>query len=414
MDIGSTYSQHFALQLPEILSMILSKLDAKSLCNASAVCKEWNQLATKILMERRCCATYIVESPDAIGDLHHFFHQLPIVPAAINVFSTFDKLRDTRALISCIKSNVPSNCQILGCSGNGIVGSHEMDQKSVSLELEEAGKASILIIPRITGVTVKAFTLYKSDLKPEEEDTAKVWKASIGMTDIKAILLLTDFDMLENDDFTALQAAFKDEEKSAIVGCLCQPKVRLDKLRFRDYVNTFNYLPILPNISLHHSCILKLYVVYLLTGHDTIYSGIARLHCNFQFMRDCRKEPALVAMAIGGEYMEASTVLLYENDKSDLANSIANVERPSSISYSPDIVYMFPCVGRGYMYYGEQNVESGLIRKAFPCIHVIGCFGYGEIFNLKCKDGYSYYHSYSTALCFCWLKHDNYHSNSSY
>ncbi|RDD46127.1 F-box only protein 22 [Trichoplax sp. H2] len=364
MDIGSTYSQHFALQLPEILSMILSKLDAKSLCNASAVCKEWNQLATKILMERRCCATYIVESPDAIGDLHHFFHQLPIVPAAINVFSTFDKLRDTRALISCIKSNVPSNCQILGCSGNGIVGSHEMDQKSVSLELEEAGKASILIIPRITGVTVKAFTLYKSDLKPEEEDTAKVWKASIGMTDIKAILLLTDFDMLENDDFTALQAAFKDEEKSAIVGCLCQPK--------------------------------------------------ARLHCNFQFMRDCRKEPALVAMAIGGEYMEASTVLLYENDKSDLANSIANVERPSSISYSPDIVYMFPCVGRGYMYYGEQNVESGLIRKAFPCIHVIGCFGYGEIFNLKCKDGYSYYHSYSTALCFCWLKHDNYHSNSSY
>ena len=82
------------------------------------------------------------------------------------------------------------------------------------------------------------------------------------------------------------------------------------------------------------------------------------------------------------------------------------MNRPSDGSYSPSVAYMFPCIGRGYAYYEEENVESQLIKKIFPNIHVAGCFGYGEIYNLKTKDGYYYNHSYTTALCLCWFKNN--------
>lgn len=146
--------QLFALQLPEIVNLILSKLDAKSLCNAACVCKQWNSLASQILRHRRQCLSYIIQSPEDIPHLDQFLQQLSIVPAAINVFCTFDKLKDTRALISCIQSNVPSNCQIIGCTSNGIIGSYETDQVPVAQEVEEAEKATILIIPRISGIYI--------------------------------------------------------------------------------------------------------------------------------------------------------------------------------------------------------------------------------------------------------------------
>lgn len=144
--------QEFALQLPEILCLILSKLNARSLCSAACVCKQWNSLASKILRHRRQCVSYILQSPEDISHLHQFLQQLSIVPAAINVFCTFDKLEDTRALISCIQSNVPSNCQMIGCTCSGIIGSYETDQVPVAQEIEETEKATVLIIPRISGI----------------------------------------------------------------------------------------------------------------------------------------------------------------------------------------------------------------------------------------------------------------------
>lgn len=69
---------------------------------------------------------------------------------------------------------------------------------------------------------MKAFTLFKTDLKSEE--TVELWKNSIQIQDLKAIFLLADNNILDDEDFTSLQTVFSDQEKSVIIGCLCQRK----------------------------------------------------------------------------------------------------------------------------------------------------------------------------------------------
>lgn len=74
---------------------------------------------------------------------------------------------------------------------------------------------------------MKAFTLFKTDLKSEE--TVDLWKNSIEIQDLKAIFLLADYNILDSRDFTSLQAVFSNKEKPVIVGCLGQPKGNIIK-----------------------------------------------------------------------------------------------------------------------------------------------------------------------------------------
>ncbi|MDR1162917.1 MAG: FIST C-terminal domain-containing protein [Candidatus Accumulibacter sp.] len=52
---------------------------------------------------------------------------------------------------------------------------------------------------------------------------------------------------------------------------------------------------------------------------------------------------------------------------------------------------MFSCVGRGPFFYGDDDVDLDVLRKRFPNIPIVGCYGTGQIApKSKPDEGYRY------------------------
>ena len=74
----------------------------------------------------------------------------------------------------------------------------------------------------------------------------------------------------------------------------------------------------------------------------------------------------------------------------------AAIERGGTeLGESPDFALMFPCMGRGPLFYGNRDRDLELLRSRFPGMPFIGFYGNGEIGPL---EGGNHLHQYSTVL----------------
>ncbi|CAL1268837.1 unnamed protein product [Larinioides sclopetarius] len=116
-----------------------------------------------------------------------------------------------------------------------------------------------------------------------------------------------------------------------------------------------------------------------------------------KLVRSCCPEDEEISMAVGGAIVErtesllgsatafcgpnvdAASVIINASDKAEEVTAKLEVFRETGLLENKCIAYMFVCVGRGYYFHEDHNVESAIFSKLYPKVPIIGVFGEGEI-----------------------------------
>ncbi|KAF8763439.1 F-box only protein 22 like protein [Argiope bruennichi] len=85
------------------------------------------------------------------------------------------------------------------------------------------------------------------------------------------------------------------------------------------------------------------------------------------------------ATAFCGPNVEAASVIINAYDRIEEITAKLEVFRESGLLKNKCFAYMFACIGRGYCFHEEHNVESEIFSKMYPKVPIIGVFGEGEI-----------------------------------
>lgn len=122
------------------------------------------------------------------------------------------------------------------------------------------------------------------------------------------------------------------------------------------------------------------------------------------------KNSGVVGLSISGN-VEALSMVHHGDTSESLQQTLKEMKKsgiPCDKS-AKTACFMVSCIGRGEKIYGAKNVETGIFRKEFPDIPVLGFFGNGELgLDLhSCKgrpekDGH-FLHSFSSVFCLCSL-----------
>ncbi|GFY38202.1 hypothetical protein TNIN_435431 [Trichonephila inaurata madagascariensis] len=120
-----------------------------------------------------------------------------------------------------------------------------------------------------------------------------------------------------------------------------------------------------------------------------------------KLIQGCRSDDGSLKMAVGGaivestEYsqgsfvafsgpnVEAASIIINKNDKKEKITAKFETFKETGLLNHKCFAFMFACIGRGYSFYQEHNVESSIFCKMYPNVPLIGLFGNGEV-------GYNY------------------------
>jgi len=139
-----------------------------------------------------------------IARINDFLDNLPNFPAAAIIFvsrsSEFCETRrdEIRSLISAVKSCLPSDCRVIGCVGSGIIGCEEGRQP---VEIESAEGVSLLIMPKVPGVSIHTFNMNCTDVRTNRTFKSR-WESSLNVPpdkQLKFALLFAKGDIYSLD-----------------------------------------------------------------------------------------------------------------------------------------------------------------------------------------------------------------------
>lgn len=118
-----------------------------------------------------------------IARINDFLENLRIFPAAAIIFVSrsqeyCETRRDeVRSLITSVKSRLPTSCTVVGCVGSGIIGCEEGEQPE---EIEMAEGVSILIMPKVDGVSTCTFNMSCTDVRNNRSFKSR-WETSLNI-----------------------------------------------------------------------------------------------------------------------------------------------------------------------------------------------------------------------------------------
>ncbi|GFT60164.1 hypothetical protein NPIL_84901 [Nephila pilipes] len=88
-------------------------------------------------------------------------------------------------------------------------------------------------------------------------------------------------------------------------------------------------------------------------------------------------------VAFSGPNVEAASIIINVNDKKEEIIAKFETFQETGLLNHMCFAYMFACVGRGFIFHEDFNVESKLFCKMYPKVPLVGVYGGGEI-------GYNY------------------------
>ncbi|EDO39315.1 predicted protein [Nematostella vectensis] len=339
----------YILSLAEILELVLSFLPARDLANSSQVCRLWRDTVSRIFRLRKAKWTsYLVHhGPNTpcssklsmdlmIAQIVDYLDNLRIFPAAAIVFisrsAEFCEPRrdEVRTLITALKSRLPKSCNVIGCVGYGVIGCQE---NAPPEELEMAEAVSVLLMPRVQGVSTHLFNMSCTDVRNNRSFKSR-WEKSLNIPaekQLKFALLFAKGDIFNLDIIGKVASGIwqinscEDGEKSnvVIIGGL------VDSLLFVD--------------------------------HELKNTGV-------------------IGLGIAGPNVHAVSVVHHGETQSGVTKSLKQLNGFGiPCTDSSGVCFMVSCVGRGEKFYMAKNVESQIFKQVFPYIPVGGFFG-NEIF----------------------------------
>lgn len=366
--------------LAEVVEIILSFLPAKTLFACMQVCRLWRDTAKRIIRSRQklgwlSFVTYheLQSTPctsklsmDILGSrVREFLDELPLVPAACILLVSrreeyFDSRRDeVKNLLNLVKGSLPSSCFLIGCVGSGIIGTSD---NGVSEEVEMAEGVAVMLMPQVEGTSAHVINLGLTEVKNNRTYKNR-WEKSLKLPldgTVKCAFLFARGDTFYLDVIgkvaSGIWKACKNEESKS------------DVVVLGGLVDSF-----------------------LMVDKEVKNAGV-------------------VGLAISGN-VEAISMVHHGDTSESLQQSLKKLKRcgiPCD-KYSNTACFMVSCVGRGEKIYNARNVETGIFRKEFPDVPVLGFFGNGELgLDLhSCKGKLErdnhFLHSFSSVFCLCSL-----------
>ncbi|XP_013394140.1 F-box only protein 22 [Lingula anatina] len=245
-----------------------------------------------------------------------------------------------------INKRLPSNCPILGAVAGGAIGTPM--SLGPSLEIESGPGCAIAFIPEIPGLEVHHFLLpfdYDSENLPTKEDYENMTGISKDKH-IKAMILLqaSEYDV----PFDAAHCFWSLNRDIAIAGG------KVDNI-------------IAPDLD-----------------------------------KKSEDEACILGIAFSGDNVQAASVMVESHirDPKEVECQIKKL-KDCNISEENSFAFMFACLGRGYYFYRKSNVEADIFRKLFPRTPLFGFFGNGE-------TGYNFLPDYSKTDPYVETKNKNY------
>ncbi|KAK3751768.1 hypothetical protein QZH41_013239 [Actinostola sp. cb2023] len=372
---------HNILSIAEILELTLSFLPAKNLAIASQVSRLWRDMVKRIFRFRKAkWSSFLVHhgsntpcssklSMDLmIVRINDFLENLLFFPTAAIIFvsrsSEFSESRrdEVRSLISSVKARLPRTCTVVGCVGSGIVGCEEGSQPE---EIETAEGVSLLIMPRVEGITTHTFNMSCTDVRNNRSFKSR-WETSLNIPpekQLKFAVLFAKGDIYNLDIIGKVASGIwqingsKDGEKSNVV----------------------------------------------------IIGGLVD---SLLFVDNEIKNTGVIGLGIAGHNVQAVSVVHHGETPSGVTKSLEQLRNFGISCSESSACFMVSCVGRGEKFYLAKNVESQIFKQVFPKIPVGGFFGNGELgLDLQSTEGKPlkdshFLHSYSSVFCLCSLEAD--------
>ncbi|CAI9720027.1 F-box only protein 22-like [Octopus vulgaris] len=370
-------------KIPLITKKVLSFLPAKTLNSCARVCKSWNFVAEQIKRKRQKLSWnfYVCEEDEnndmLATEIRNLFQEIWHEPVNFIGFCSstlFDEplkipsnhmtrfhrtaKRMRLDIGNFLKQLLPSFCNFLAISADGVVGTNSEANKS--FEIENKKSLSFLLIPKLENLQIHSFTIDIHTYTTQVDDILGPGTNHIP-EDVKAILY------------------FCNEP-------LCPPDIGYTLMQ---------YFP-----------------------ESVLVGGfVDNLICPQKCLNDSggQSDPSLLCIAFSGARLRVASVLIEEhiNSKEEVEANIRklkNCKLPEEQSFA----FMFTCIGRGFHHYGVSNVESAVFRQFFPKTPLVGFFGTGEVGFTHlpsegnvCENGKvdnnrtlpKLYHTYTTIIC---------------
>uniref|UniRef100_A0A8D0B1Q5 F-box protein 22 n=1 Tax=Salvator merianae TaxID=96440 RepID=A0A8D0B1Q5_SALMN len=338
--------------LAEVVERVLGFLPTKALLRAACVCQLWRECSRRILRSRQSVAWVSSVDPGAphshalVRVLAEELEKVQVLPQTVlyiadaETFSGHEEChghgqkkarrRNSKETAAALEKLLPKRCQILGLVTPGVVVTPMGSRGHRPLEVEDGEAGFALLFPKIDGVKIQTFHLFK-DLKTRVLDESQFTEAGLKNNPDLRVVLLFGYNTW----------------KSGATRFLHQ------------IVNRLNEKSII-----------------LAGGHVEGFTSLTSDN-NTQAADSC----GVVGLAFSGPQVQSAAVLL-DQDVTDEKTAEAAVQRlkAANIPEHNSLGFMFACVGRGYQHYKTKpNLEADAFRKFFPSVPLFGFFGHGEI-----------------------------------
>ncbi|XP_066997757.2 F-box only protein 22 isoform X2 [Anabrus simplex] len=358
VDQGSLLMNYITKEY-ELLKNVLKQLPAKDLKAASQVCRAWRSAATIINQSRIGPHWFLWHQ--SIGDFG--MDELPSKLFTSHVYSEpllclcFMTDKTCRMNIDCSSSKVPCpcghlrrctlshrvvhylraqlspSCPCVLAEGIGIVGTtHDLSQ-TMEIESKKFGYSGLLL-PKIPGVVVTMFHFEK-------------------VTSLRSLFA----NLQEMEELTGIPPA------SRPIRCL----LLFSKQGQGDVLG-------------HIVSVLQTRQEEKIAVGGGIFKSLNL--CNMENQVYRLRGTVLVGIVFSGENVTAASTVLTSDivDKEQVDEAMQEL-KACALPTKSSLGFMFSCLGRGSIWYNEENVESASFRSYFPHTPLLGYFGNGEIGN---------------------------------
>lgn len=151
------------LEIAEVVEIVLRFLPGRCVSVAAQVCHLWCETVERIRRSRRKCAVYLSPVGSSFSEFSKealdFIRQQQVEPRALILFS--GQLPSSSAsfinnFLQSVRSCLPVNCPLIGCTGLGVIGSDER-RRGQPREIENTAGLSLLMFPRCDGLEIRDF-----------------------------------------------------------------------------------------------------------------------------------------------------------------------------------------------------------------------------------------------------------------
>lgn len=374
--------------IPVITDRVLSCLPAVTLNTAARVCRAWANACRRIKHLRKMNPSCFFRNIDETYDLHKalislkydYLNRLYAEPKLTIVFATDNIIegkgacvpnrgdfsnyssdvascirRRKKKFLKCLNEVLPPSSGIFGVGSSGVIGT-DGEGKVKEQEGEDAA-FSCLCLPAIPDVSVRQFILTQQNFKKWKQQYPWVMQDN----DIKCLLLFPDgaqpFHDLNNAAKEICKTIWNRRSGDVVIG----------------------------------------------GGIAEYVFGDGQLN-----PEEIESESNILVVGISGKNVKAASIILgSEVTTAETVQQHLRKLKQVGLNEETSFAFQFACLGRGWGWYGEHNVEADAFRKVFPKTPLVGFFGNGEIGhdalevgNFTEKPFPNIDHAYTTVFCF--------------